>query len=129
VLAGRLGHVPRCRGLLKCFTSEDIQVAFESLDRVGLLHLAGERSDKLSGGEQQRVAIARALAQQPQVLLADEPIASLDPYNARLILQLLARCARDGIAVVASLHQPELAREYCTRVLTVLDGRLSKSDS
>lgn len=127
VLAGRLGHLPRWRGLVKRFGADDWQLAFESLARVGLLEHAADRADKLSGGEQQRVALARALAQQPRVLLADEPIASLDPENARLVLAILRDCADRGLAVVASLHQPDLAREFSDRWVTMAAGRVVES--
>lgn len=124
VLAGRLGHLPRWQGLLKRFEARDWTLAFECLDRVGLLAHASDRADRLSGGEQQRVAIARALAQQPRVLLADEPVASLDPANARVVLSLLRRCADQGLAVIASLHQPQLAHEFADRVVALQDGRV-----
>lgn len=125
VMAGRLGHLSRWRGLFKRFGTADWRIAFECLHRVGLLTHAGDRADRLSGGEQQRVAVARAMAQQPRVLLADEPVASLDPANARVVLDILRECARDGLAVVASLHQPELAREFADRVVTLASGKLA----
>lgn len=124
VLAGRLGHMTRWRGLLKRFDKHDWTLAFECLDRVGLLSHAADRADRLSGGEQQRVSIARALAQEPRVLLADEPVASLDPVNARIVLGSLRQCADEGLAVVASLHQPELAREFADRIVALKDGRI-----
>ncbi len=124
VLAGRLGHVSRWRGLLKQFGAHDWTRAFECLDRVGLLAHAADRADRLSGGEQQRVALARALAQQPAVLLADEPVASLDPDNARRVLTLLRHCADQGLAVITSLHQVELAREFAHRCVVMSEGRL-----
>lgn len=125
VLAGRLGHVPRWRGLLGRWRADDVRIALEALDRVGLLDRFTERTDRLSGGEQQRVAIARALAQGPRILLADEPVSSLDPDNARRIVRILADCAAAaGLAVVASLHQPELARAFAHRVVRLDGGRL-----
>lgn len=124
VLAGRLGHLPRWQGLLKRFAKRDWKLAFECLDQVGLLSHAGDRADRLSGGEQQRVSIARALAQEPKVLLADEPVASLDPTNARIVLSVLRRCADQGLAVVASLHQPELALEFSDRLIALNNGRI-----
>jgi len=124
VLAGRLGHLSRWRGLLKRFDERDWTLAFDCLERVGLLSHAADRASLLSGGEQQRVAIARALAQEPLVLLADEPVASLDPANARIVLGILRGCADRGLAVVASLHQPELAIEFADRVVALKDGRI-----
>ncbi|MFN7573078.1 MAG: phosphonate ABC transporter ATP-binding protein [Betaproteobacteria bacterium] len=125
VLGGRLGHVPRWRGLARRFREEDWRAALTALARVGLLERAEERTDRLSGGEQQRVAIARALAQQPRALLADEPVASLDPANAVRVLDILRALADDGLAVLCSLHQPEWARQYADRVLGLAAGRLS----
>ncbi len=125
VLAGRLGHVSRWRGLAKRFHAHDWRIAFAALDRVGLVDRADERTDKLSGGEQQRIAIARALAQQARVLLADEPVSSLDPANATLVLDTLRALARDGIAVLASLHQPQFAQQYADRVVGLADGRIA----
>ena len=124
VLAGRLGHVSRWRGVFKRFHARDWDLAFASLEQVGLLTRAAERADRLSGGERQRVALARALAQQPTVLLADEPVASLDPDNARRVLTLLRGCAQAGMAVIASLHQPELAREFAQRSVVMRAGQL-----
>jgi phosphonate transport system ATP-binding protein len=124
VLMGRLGTMPRWRALLGRFDAADRRCAFACLDRVGLLEHAGDRADRLSGGEQQRVSIARALVQAPRVLLADEPVSSLDPDNARAILTVLRGCADEGLAVLASLHQPELAHEFCSRVVALRAGRV-----
>ena len=124
VLAGRLGHLPRWRGLLARWGDTDLGIALQALADVGLLDRADARADTLSGGEQQRVSIARALSQQPRVLLADEPVASLDPANARRVLSILSAASRRGLAVLASLHQPELAREFADRVVTLDGGRL-----
>jgi phosphonate transport system ATP-binding protein len=125
VLGGRLGHVARWRGLARRFRDEDWQAAFAALAKVGLADRAGERTDRLSGGEQQRVAIARALAQQPRALLADEPVASLDPVNAALVLGILRTLADEGLAVLCSLHQPELAQRYADRAVGLTAGRVS----
>jgi phosphonate transport system ATP-binding protein len=119
VLGGRLGNLPRWRGLIGRFTDADWALALECLDQVGLLEHANERTDRLSGGEQQRVAIARALVQQPRALLADEPVASLDPDNARRVLSLLRGCADRGLAVLASLHQPDLARAFADQTVAL----------
>ena len=125
VLTGRLGSTPLWRVLARRFASEDRQVALASLDRVGLLDKAYQRSDLLSGGQQQRVAIARVLAQHCRVLLADEPVASLDPESARTVLSDLRRVARDeGLAVLCSLHQVEWARQFADRVVGLRNGRV-----
>jgi phosphonate transport system ATP-binding protein len=127
VLAGRLGHVPTWRGWLRQFARADVLLALECLERVGLLAQAGQRADSLSGGQQQRVAIARALAQQPDVIIADEPVASLDPRIGAGILTLLREICHtdaDGVAVLCSLHQPDFARQYADRVIGLSAGRM-----
>ena len=118
VLAGRLGHLAPWRGLLRRFTPHDRLLALQCLERVGMLGHAAQRADTLSGGQQQRVAIARALAQQPGVILADEPIASLDPGHGAAVLELLRDIARtEGVAVVCSLHQVDMAQRWADRIL------------
>ena len=127
VLAGRLGHVPAWRGWLRTFTEADQLLALECLDRVGLIAQADQRADTLSGGQQQRVAIARALAQQPDVIIADEPVASLDPRIGGEILELLrsiCHSREQGIAVICSLHQPHFARRFADRVVGLAAGRI-----
>lgn len=125
VLTGRLAATPLWRVLTRTFRSADRQLALASLDRVGLLEKAYQRADSLSGGQQQRVAIARVLAQQSRVLLADEPVASLDPESARQVLRTLRSIARDqGIAVLCSLHQVDLAREFADRLIGMRAGRV-----
>jgi phosphonate transport system ATP-binding protein len=125
VLAGRLGHVPAWRGWLRRFGPADQVLARRCLDQVGLAEFAGRRADRLSGGQQQRVAIARALAQQPRLIVADEPVASLDPESGGAILGLLRQIAAStGIAVVCSLHQVELARAHADRIVGLSGGRL-----
>jgi phosphonate transport system ATP-binding protein len=125
VLAGRLGHVAPWRGWLRRFSPADRLLALECLDRVGLLGLADQRADRLSGGQQQRVAIARALTQRPDLIVADEPIASLDPNSANGILELLCSIARaEGVAVVCSLHQVRFARTYAQRIIGLAHGRV-----
>lgn len=127
VLAGRLGHVPAWRGWLRLFARQDHLLALACLDRVGLLAQAGQRADTLSGGQQQRVAIARALAQQPDVIIADEPVASLDPRIGADILELLRSICHtgdQGIAVICSLHQPHFARRFADRVVGLAGGRI-----
>jgi phosphonate transport system ATP-binding protein len=126
VLAGRLAHVPMWRGVFRCFKRADILKGFESLERVGLLDQALQRADTLSGGQQQRVAIARALAQEPRLIVADEPVASLDPGSAAGVLELLKEIARsDGVAVICSLHQVSYARLYADRIIGLSRGRVT----
>lgn len=125
VLAGRLGAVPAWRGVLRRFSREDRIFAMHCLDRVSMLDYAQQRADRLSGGQKQRVAIARALAQKPDVILADEPIASLDPTLAGGILELLRLIAKvDNVAVICSLHQLSFAREYSDRVIGIRAGKI-----
>ena len=125
VLAGRLGAVPAWRGVLRRFSHEDRMFAMQCLERVSMLDHAQQRADQLSGGQKQRVAIARALAQRPDVILADEPIASLDPTLASGILTLLRSIARvDNVAVICSLHQLGFAREYSDRVIGIRSGQI-----
>lgn len=125
VLAGRLGAVPTWRAVLRRFTTPDRQRALASLDHVGLLSHAYQRADRLSGGQQQRVAIARVLAQESRIILADEPVASLDPNAANNVLGILRSVAHErGIAVLCSLHQTALAQSYADRIVAMRDGRI-----
>jgi phosphonate transport system ATP-binding protein len=125
VLAGRLGYVPTWRVLLRRFSAADRQLALASLDRVGLLPQAYQRADSLSGGQQQRVAIARVLTQQSQCVLADEPIASLDPASAANVLATLRAIAHERhIAVLCSLHQVDLATAFADRIMRLEAGQL-----
>ena len=125
VLAGRLGHVPPWRGWFRQFGAADRRLARDCLAQVGLADYAGRRADRLSGGQQQRVAIARALAQQPRLIVADEPVSSLDPDAGAAILGLLRQiAASSSIAVVCSLHQVALARAYADRIVGLSHGRL-----
>jgi phosphonate transport system ATP-binding protein len=135
VLAGRLGYVAAWRGWLRRFGRADRLLALESLDRVGMLAEALQRAGTLSGGQQQRVAIARALAQRPSLIVADEPIASLDPNAAAGVLDLLRGIARsEGVAVICSLHQMGFARDYADRIIglsrgaVVADGPVAEFD-
>ena len=124
-LAGRLGYAPTWRVMLRQFSRADRQLALASLERVGLLERAYQRADSLSGGQQQRVAIARVLTQQSRVLLADEPISSLDPESAHTVLSALRTIAHEhGIAVLCSLHQVDMALAYTDRIVGLRQGRL-----
>ena len=123
VLLGFLGRMSRWRGSLGMFSVEQKQQALAALERVGLAHRADQRASTLSGGQQQRVAIARALTQQAEVILADEPIASLDPESARKVMDILADInQRDGKTVLVTLHQVDYALRYCRRAVALKDG-------
>ncbi len=125
VLSGRLGYVGTTRSLFKLFPRSDIQRALELLDRVGLIDHIDKRADQLSGGQRQRVGIARALMQDPQLLLLDEPTASLDPKISRDVMQLIRDTARDlGIPVLCNIHDVALAKEFCNRILGLQSGRM-----
>ena len=136
VLCGGLGYQPVLRSTLRLFSRAERRRALVNLQRVGLLEHAYKRADELSGGEQQRVAIARALMQRPAIILADEPVSSLDPKLSRLVLDILRRiCREDGITALVSLHTLELTREYADRVVglrageVVFDGPVSQLTS
>jgi phosphonate transport system ATP-binding protein len=125
VLVGRLGDVPTWRVMLRRFPQRDRQLALAALDRVDMLPYALQRADSLSGGQQQRVAIARALAQRSRFVLADEPVASLDPESAKSVLSILRDIARERmIAVLVSLHQVEFAIQFADRVIGLRAGRM-----
>lgn len=124
VLLGRLGYYSSLRSLFP-MRDHDKRLALHCLDRVGLLDQALARVDRLSGGQQQRVGIARALAQQPKVILADEPVASLDPVSARQVLTLLHDiCKEDGLTAIVSLHQLDYAKEFAERIVALSAGRV-----
>jgi phosphonate transport system ATP-binding protein len=124
VLIGRLAFHGSLRSMLP-LPRADRELALTCLNRVGLFEKALTRADQLSGGEQQRVGIARALAQQPNLILADEPVASLDPGNAEAMLDLLRSiCRADGIAAIVSLHQLGYAQRFADRVVGLADGRI-----
>lgn len=124
VVVGRLAHLSRWHAVLPVPRRERL-LALAALDRVGLADKALHRADTLSGGEQQRVGIARALAQEPRILLADEPVASLDPATASFIMDLIARIAReDGLTTIVSLHQVDLAVRHSERIVGLNHGRV-----
>ena len=125
VLTGRLGYNSGIGSLVGYFSREHREIALRNLERVGLLHRANFRADRLSGGEKQRVAIARAISQQPKIILADEPVASLDPELSVQILADLARIAREmGVLTFINLHQIELAKSFCDRLIGIAQGRV-----
>lgn len=124
VLTGRLGHHRSVASLLGFFGRDDRRIAIRSLERVNLLHRAGDRADRLSGGERQRVGIARALAQQPHVLLADEPVSNLDRDLSGKVLRDLVRVAREeGVPTIICLHDVALAQEFGDRLIGLAHGR------
>ena len=124
VLMGRLGYHTALRTLLP-LNAQEKRLALEALERVGLLDKALARADQLSGGQQQRVGIARALVQQPKLILADEPVASLDPATAERVLSLLhGICRADGLTAVVSLHQLDFARRFGERIIGLAAGRV-----
>ncbi|MBD5702754.1 phosphonate ABC transporter ATP-binding protein, partial [Citrobacter freundii] len=125
VLIGALGSTPFWRTCFSWFTAEQKQRALQALTRVGMAHFAYQRVSTLSGGQQQRVAIARALMQQAKVILADEPIASLDPESARIVMDTLRDINQtDGITVVVTLHQVDYALRYCERIVALRQGNV-----
>jgi phosphonate transport system ATP-binding protein len=125
VLIGRLNHSSTLRSVLQLWPERDIALALSALEQLDIANLATQRANNLSGGQQQRVAIARALVQGPEIVLADEPIASLDPRNTRIVMDALLRINRHrGITVLCNLHSLELARGYCDRLIGMANGRV-----
>jgi len=125
VLVGRLHHAPGWRAMIRAWPELDRAVALSALEQFDMGRLAAQRAESLSGGQQQRVAIARALVQEPRIILADEPVASLDPRNTLLVMEALAEINRSyGITVLVNLHSLDLARGYCERLVGLAAGRL-----
>ncbi|MFM2483757.1 phosphonate ABC transporter ATP-binding protein [Celerinatantimonas yamalensis] len=124
VLLGRLSETGIVRSMLKLFPKQDIERAIELLEWTGLIHHALQRAENLSGGQSQRVAIARALMQNPRLLLADEPVASLDPKNTHRVMQALKEISAQNIGVMVNLHSVELVKQYCSRVIGVSEGTI-----
>ena len=125
VLAGRLGYINPAWSLLNRFPKADVEKAIKQLERVGIADKANERADELSGGQQQRVGIARALMQDPEMILADEPVASLDPVLAHSIMKHLEDINdKDGVTVLCSLHFLDLVHRYADRAVALNEGKL-----
>lgn len=125
VMVGRLHRMPWWRGLARWFNAHERTLALEALQRVGIVDCHAQRASTLSGGQQQRAAIARTLVQGARLVLADEPIASLDPESSRKVMEILANIQReDGRTVVVSLHQVDMAIRYCPRVVALNQGRI-----
>ncbi|MBO3758555.1 phosphonate ABC transporter ATP-binding protein [Ciceribacter sp. L1K22] len=125
VMLGRLNHRPTALSLLNMFTREERLMAIGALERLGIEQAALQPAGTLSGGQQQRVAIARALMQAPKMILADEPIASLDPLNAKIVMDALHDInRREGITVITNLHTLDTARAYCERIIGMAKGRV-----
>lgn len=125
VLSGRLGYINPAWSLLNRFSKEDVQKAHKQLERVGIADKAYQRADELSGGQQQRVGIARALMQDPEMILADEPVASLDPVLAHSIMRYLEQINKeDGVTILCSLHFLDLVHRYADRVIALNNGNL-----
>ncbi|MFO1110183.1 MAG: phosphonate ABC transporter ATP-binding protein [Bradyrhizobium sp.] len=125
VLMGRLAAVPSWRSMSQLWPEADKALAMSALEQFDMAGLAAQRADQLSGGQQQRVAVARALVQEPDLILADEPIASLDPRNTRIVMDALLRINKHfGITVLCNLHSLDLARSYCDRLIGMAAGRV-----
>ena len=125
VLTAFVPELPWWRAFLGVFKKEEKIAALEALDKMGILDKAFVRADQLSGGQQQRVALARTLAQNPQIILADEPVASLDPVTARQVMDDFQRINRDmNITVIINIHHVELALQYASRVIGIREGRI-----
>lgn len=125
VLMGRINYNPTLKSLFTLFSPEERALAIRALDRLDVSAQALQRADTLSGGQQQRVAIARALVQEPKIMLADEPIASLDPRNAGIVMEALRRINReDGITVICNLHTLDTAKKYCDRLVGMKMGKV-----
>lgn len=125
VLSGRLGYLPFWRSFLRKYPQQDIDNAFGYLQRVGLLEHANKRADELSGGQRQRVGIARALAQEPDLLLIDEPTASLDPKTSRSIMRLIEEICREReLPAIINIHDVPLARQFMQRIIGLNGGRI-----
>jgi len=129
VLIGRLIFMPTWRSLLTLWSEDDKAIALAALEQFDMASLAAHRAEELSGGQQQRVAIIRALVQEPEIILADEPVSSLDPRNARLVMDTLLRINKHfGFTIVCNLHSLDLARTYCDRLIGLAAGQIVFDD-
>jgi phosphonate transport system ATP-binding protein len=129
VLMGRLNKIPTMQSVLRLWSVEDRAIALSALEMLDIANLAAQRADSLSGGQQQRVAIARALVQEPRMILADEPIASLDPRNTKVVMDALLRINKHfGITVLCNLHSLDIARTYCDRLVGMSAGQVVFDD-
>ncbi|MFV0556650.1 MAG: phosphonate ABC transporter ATP-binding protein [Lactovum sp.] len=125
VLAARVSHMSTIASLLALYSKKDKLIALESLDKVNILEKAYTRADQLSGGQQQRVALARTIAQQPDIILADEPVASLDPITAKQVMDDFKKINQDlNITVLVNMHHVDLALQYATRVIGIKEGEV-----
>ena len=125
VLMGRLAHTTAWRAFPRLWSYQDRAIAMSALEQLDIAVLAAQRAEDLSGGQQQRVAICRALVQEPDIILADEPVASLDPRNAKIVMDALLRINKHfGITVLCNLHSLDLARSYCDRLVGMAQGRV-----
>ncbi len=125
VMMGRLNHMPAWRSLMKLWPEQDRAIVLSVLEQFGIAELAAQRAETLSGGQQQRVAIARALVQEPVILLADEPIASLDPRNTKIVMDALLRINKHfGITILCNLHSLDIAKAYCDRLIGMANGQV-----
>jgi phosphonate transport system ATP-binding protein len=125
VMMGRLNHMPAWRSLIKLWPEHDRAVVLSTLEQFDIAQLAAQRAESLSGGQQQRVAIARALVQEPAILLADEPIASLDPRNTKIVMDALLRINKHfGITILCNLHSVDIAKSYCDRLIGMANGKI-----
>jgi len=125
VMMGRLNHMPVWRSLLKLWPESDRAIVLSALEQFGIAEFASQRAQSLSGGQQQRVAIARALVQEPVIVLADEPVASLDPRNTNIVMDALLRINKhSGITVLCNLHSLDIAKAYCDRLVGMAHGEI-----
>jgi phosphonate transport system ATP-binding protein len=129
VLIGRLIFMPTWRSLLTLWSDDDKAIALSALEQFDMAALAAQRAEELSGGQQQRVAIVRALVQEPEIILADEPVSSLDPRSTRLVMDALLRINKHfGLTILCNLHSLDLARTYCDRVIGMAAGQIVFDD-